>query len=156
MQDSLGGNAKTLMFANISPADYNQDETVTSLTYATRVKLITNTAEKHQVGGLGLSNVFSKSCVIRRFRRFSEDAVALSELDVCIVNQIRHSLFHKPHNICLACYRYAAVGLMSLIWVSCFQNEHVDITLPFGRFSTPSLCHRTEKKFHDSKKQFAS
>lgn len=50
MQDSLGGNAKTLMFVNISPADYNQDETVTALTYATRVKLITNTAEKQQVG----------------------------------------------------------------------------------------------------------
>jgi len=33
MQDSLGGNAKTLMFVNISPADYNADETVTSLTY---------------------------------------------------------------------------------------------------------------------------
>lgn len=27
-----GGNAKTLMFVNISPADYNTDETVTSLT----------------------------------------------------------------------------------------------------------------------------
>ena len=53
MQDSLGGNAKTLMFVNISPADYNQDETVTALTYATRVKLITNTAEKQQVSGGG-------------------------------------------------------------------------------------------------------
>lgn len=50
MQDSLGGNAKTLMFVNISPADYNQDETATALTYATRVKLITNTANKNQVG----------------------------------------------------------------------------------------------------------
>lgn len=38
MQDSLGGNAKTLMFVNISPADYNSDETSTSLTYASRVK----------------------------------------------------------------------------------------------------------------------
>ena len=28
----LGGNAKTLMFVNISPADYNCDETITSLT----------------------------------------------------------------------------------------------------------------------------
>lgn len=28
MQDSLGGNAKTLMFVNFSPADYNADETV--------------------------------------------------------------------------------------------------------------------------------
>ncbi|KAM7449659.1 hypothetical protein ABFA07_002571 [Porites harrisoni] len=47
MQDSLGGNAKTLMFVNISPADYNTDETVTSLTYASRVKLITNDAQKN-------------------------------------------------------------------------------------------------------------
>ncbi|XP_071845091.1 uncharacterized protein [Apostichopus japonicus] len=47
MQDSLGGNAKTLMFVNISPADYNAEETVVSLTYASRVKLITNDASKN-------------------------------------------------------------------------------------------------------------
>ena len=47
MQDSLGGNAKTLMFVNISPADYNTDESVISLTYAARVKLITNDASKN-------------------------------------------------------------------------------------------------------------
>ena len=42
-----GGNAKTLMFVNISPADYNMEETITSLTYASRVKLITNDASKN-------------------------------------------------------------------------------------------------------------
>jgi hypothetical protein len=46
MQDSLGGNAKTLMFVNFSPADYNADETVTSLNYAARVKKIVNNASK--------------------------------------------------------------------------------------------------------------
>eukprot|EP01048_Picozoa_sp_COSAG05_P026210 COSAG05_NODE_7035_length_864_cov_1.003922_1_plen_88_part_00 len=46
--DSLGGNAKTLMYVNISPADYNLDETLTSLAYAARVKLITNDAAKNQ------------------------------------------------------------------------------------------------------------
>ena len=35
------------MFVNISPADYNLEETVISLTYASRVKLITNTASKN-------------------------------------------------------------------------------------------------------------
>lgn len=46
MSDSLGGNAKTLMFVNVSPADYNAEETQTSLAYASRVKLITNNASK--------------------------------------------------------------------------------------------------------------
>lgn len=31
--DSLGGNAKTVMVANIGPANYNYDETVTTLRY---------------------------------------------------------------------------------------------------------------------------
>merc|ERR1719198_2727902 len=48
MSDSLGGNAKTLMYVNISPADYNLDETLTSLAYAARVKLITNDAAKNE------------------------------------------------------------------------------------------------------------
>ncbi|XP_057176336.1 uncharacterized protein si:dkey-96l17.6 isoform X1 [Triplophysa rosa] len=47
MQDSLGGNAKTLMFLNISPSDSNLDETLTSLIYATRVKAITNSAQRN-------------------------------------------------------------------------------------------------------------
>ncbi|XP_028269721.1 putative LOC110439812 homolog [Parambassis ranga] len=47
MQDSLGGNAKTLMIANISPSECNLDETLTSLIYATRVKAITNNAQRN-------------------------------------------------------------------------------------------------------------
>ncbi|CAJ1067961.1 kinesin-like protein KIN-14I [Xyrichtys novacula] len=47
MQDSLGGNAKTLMIVNISPSEGNLEETLTSLIYATRVKAITNNAQKN-------------------------------------------------------------------------------------------------------------
>lgn len=46
MSDSLGGNAKTLMFVNISPADSNVDETRNALGYATRASTITNKIEK--------------------------------------------------------------------------------------------------------------
>ena len=42
LQDSLGGNAKTVMIAAISPADYNYDETITTLRYASRAKNIQN------------------------------------------------------------------------------------------------------------------
>mmetsp|Transcript_13077 Transcript_13077/g.21405 ORF Transcript_13077/g.21405 Transcript_13077/m.21405 type:complete len:993 (-) Transcript_13077:448-3426(-) len=42
LQDSLGGNTKTLMVAAISPADYNFDETMSTLRYANRAKSIKN------------------------------------------------------------------------------------------------------------------
>lgn len=47
MSDSLGGNAKTLMFVNVSPADTNLDETHNSLTYASRVRSIVNDPSKN-------------------------------------------------------------------------------------------------------------
>ncbi|XP_034248850.1 kinesin-like protein KIF3A isoform X2 [Thrips palmi] len=42
LQDSLGGNSKTVMCANIGPADYNYDETISTLRYANRAKNIKN------------------------------------------------------------------------------------------------------------------
>jgi len=42
LQDSLGGNTKTVMIAAISPADYNYEETLTTLRYASRAKNIKN------------------------------------------------------------------------------------------------------------------
>ena len=38
LQDSLGGNTKTVMIAAIGPADYNTDETISTLRYAARAK----------------------------------------------------------------------------------------------------------------------
>ncbi|KAG2431845.1 hypothetical protein HXX76_009338 [Chlamydomonas incerta] len=42
LQDSLGGNTKTVMVANIGPADWNYDETMSTLRYANRAKNIQN------------------------------------------------------------------------------------------------------------------
>ncbi|XP_055620903.1 kinesin-like protein Klp68D [Toxorhynchites rutilus septentrionalis] len=42
LQDSLGGNSKTIMIANISPSEYNYNETLTTLRYANRAKTIEN------------------------------------------------------------------------------------------------------------------
>ncbi|XP_077548507.1 osmotic avoidance abnormal protein 3-like [Haemaphysalis longicornis] len=42
LQDSLGGNTRTLMLACISPADDNYDETLSTLRYASRAKNIQN------------------------------------------------------------------------------------------------------------------
>lgn len=42
LQDSLGGNTKTIMIAACSPANYNYDETLSTLRYASRAKFIQN------------------------------------------------------------------------------------------------------------------
>ena len=41
-QDSLGGNAKTLMICCVSPASSSFDETLNALKYANRVSILTN------------------------------------------------------------------------------------------------------------------
>lgn len=48
LQDSLGGNSKTVMVANIGPADYNFDETISTLRYANRAKNIKNNARVNE------------------------------------------------------------------------------------------------------------
>jgi kinesin family protein 4/21/27 len=42
LKDSLGGNSITLMIACVSPADYNVEETVSTLRYADRARKIQN------------------------------------------------------------------------------------------------------------------
>lgn len=48
-QDSLGGNTKTVMVANIGPADWNYDETMSTLRYASRAKNIQNKPRINEV-----------------------------------------------------------------------------------------------------------
>jgi kinesin family protein C2/C3 len=40
LQDSIGGDSKTVMFANVTPAPYNRAETITTLQFAQRVRAV--------------------------------------------------------------------------------------------------------------------
>jgi len=54
LSDSLGGNAKTLMFVNVSPARSDVEETLNSLAYASRARSISNDIRGPHVGyGVG-------------------------------------------------------------------------------------------------------
>ncbi|KAK7495339.1 hypothetical protein BaRGS_00013521, partial [Batillaria attramentaria] len=64
LQDSLGGNSKTVMVANIGPADYNYDESISTLRYANRAKNIKNKAK---------INEDPKDALLRQFQKEIED-----------------------------------------------------------------------------------
>ncbi|GAA6047599.1 hypothetical protein JCM3770_001583 [Rhodotorula araucariae] len=49
LQDSLGGNARTMMVACVSPAEFNLNETLNTLRYANRARNIKNRAEVNEV-----------------------------------------------------------------------------------------------------------
>jgi hypothetical protein len=49
LQDSLGGNSRTIMLACVSPADYNIEESSNTLRYATSARNIKNSATRNMV-----------------------------------------------------------------------------------------------------------
>ena len=49
LQDSLGGNSRTIMIACVSPADFNVEESVNTLRYATSARNIKNTATQNVI-----------------------------------------------------------------------------------------------------------
>lgn len=49
LQDSLGGNSRTIMVACVSPADSNTEESINTLRYASRARSIQNSAVKNIV-----------------------------------------------------------------------------------------------------------
>lgn len=51
LQDSLGGNSRTVMIACISPAQSNAEETINTLRYAERTRNIKNSAVRNLVSG---------------------------------------------------------------------------------------------------------
>lgn len=90
MSDSLGGTAKTLMFVNISPADYNQEETTMSLYYAARVKLITNDPTKN-IESKEMSNIKSELLMITSERDKYKTALEKSGINIGNLDSILES-----------------------------------------------------------------
>ncbi|XP_073843810.1 kinesin-like protein 64D [Musca autumnalis] len=71
LQDSLGGNSKTVMCATISPADTNYMETISTLRYASRAKNIQNRMHVNEEPKDALLRHFQEE--IERLRKQLED-----------------------------------------------------------------------------------
>ena len=51
MSDSIGGNAKTIMFVNVAPTEDDAEESRNSLQFARRCKRVSNRVGKMRLGG---------------------------------------------------------------------------------------------------------
>ncbi|RUS17526.1 hypothetical protein BC937DRAFT_89857 [Endogone sp. FLAS-F59071] len=65
LQDSLGGNAQTVMIACASPAEYNLTETINTIKYANRARNIKNKVEKNEEWMANDNPEFLKNMIIK-------------------------------------------------------------------------------------------
>lgn len=79
LQDSLGGNSKTVMVANVGPADYNYDESVSTLRYANRAKNIKNKARINEDPKDALLRQYQSE--IDKLKKLLEEGGNLGDLD---------------------------------------------------------------------------
>ncbi|CAH0387740.1 unnamed protein product [Bemisia tabaci] len=82
LQDSLGGNTKTLMLACLAPSDYNYDETLSTLRYANRAKNIHN---KPHI------NEDPKDTMLREYQQEIQKLRALLENNAQVYNSMRET-----------------------------------------------------------------
>ena len=68
MSDSIGGNAKTLMFVCCSPADYNRAESANSLDFAKRCRNVTNQASSNTTGSSSANQIRSLRAELQRVK----------------------------------------------------------------------------------------
>lgn len=95
LQDSLGGNARTLMIAAISPAADNFDETLSTLRYANRAKQIKNVSRRNEdVNQQVISQLRSEIDELRRqlLAQQSASAAAVSGEDRARADEERQEL----------------------------------------------------------------
>ena len=80
MSDSMGGNAKTLMFVCCSPADYNVAESSNSLDFARRCKNVTNNVHGSSASTEDLVQIKALKAEVSRLKSLRGDALRKKRL----------------------------------------------------------------------------
>ncbi|XP_061043014.1 kinesin-like protein KIF17 isoform X2 [Eubalaena glacialis] len=86
LQDSLGGNTKTLMVACLSPADNNYDETLSTLRYANRAKNIKNKPRINEDPKDALLREYQEE--IKKLKAILAQQMSPSNLSALLNNQV--------------------------------------------------------------------
>ncbi|XP_038603084.1 kinesin-like protein KIF17 isoform X3 [Tachyglossus aculeatus] len=86
LQDSLGGNTRTLMVACLSPADNNYDETLSTLRYANRAKNIKNKPHINEDPKDALLREYQEE--IKKLKAILAEQMNSSHLSVLLSSQV--------------------------------------------------------------------
>ncbi|CAG8612670.1 3497_t:CDS:2, partial [Ambispora leptoticha] len=100
LQDSLGGNAQTLMIACVSPAEFNLNETVNTIKYANRARNIKNQARvnEEESGWQDVEHLQSLVIKLRNEIRALKDNNGIGSRSVSRAESITHSGRSTPIN----------------------------------------------------------
>ncbi|PKI85178.1 hypothetical protein MVES_000882 [Malassezia vespertilionis] len=111
LQDSLGGNAHTLMIACVSSLEMNVNETLNTLYYAQRARHIRNSVERNQTEA-GWNNVEHLQTQVLRLRKELDLIRVSHELLVAAPEQKGPSLVHSDHAQALLAWqeKYSALS----------------------------------------------
>ncbi|CEF63772.1 Kinesin-like protein KIF21B [Strongyloides ratti] len=91
LQDSLGGNSKTLMIACISPNDADLLETTSTLNYADRAKKIKNKVTVNQGGDKKLRELQAENARLRdELSKFKNGEITCNEAENVRRNDLEH------------------------------------------------------------------
>ena len=94
LQDSLGGNAKTILFANVTPSPKSYSESLSTLQFANRAKKIKNAAKINGAADVNAQLVFYESEV----KRLTEENAQIDDLKSRI-SDLEAELAAKSQNI---------------------------------------------------------
>lgn len=89
LQDSLGGNSKTVLIAMVSPSEFDFDESICTLRYARRVKHIKNKTFKNVEVKAGLIERFQEKIDKLRAKIVQLESQTLLGNKLCEETQIR-------------------------------------------------------------------
>ncbi|PSC70144.1 kinesin-ii motor [Micractinium conductrix] len=103
LQDSLGGNSKTVMIANVGPADYNYEETLSTLRYANRAKNIKNKPRVNEDPKAGGVQKGVPDAMLREFQeeiaRLKSQLAERQQARVASANPSRNGSPEKPSSL---------------------------------------------------------
>ncbi|XP_044263818.1 chromosome-associated kinesin KIF4A isoform X2 [Tribolium madens] len=127
LKDSLGGNSITLMIACVSPADYNIEESISTLRYADRARRIQNKPIVNQDPKAAEINLLKKTIQELRLQIVGQGGPAVSSNEIIILREENVQLQTKIRDLTvqLSSTLHDNTGLLEKLIILQNANENL-------------------------------